>query len=269
MAGDCTTVDTTLLRLSAVLLEMEEAERKAVHESSVSNVTALQELEENYGIAEGVLPGYLERWTEDFEQVEWLGLEEEFVFYVTLPSGTAVPVRGKRDGRFRHNRDGSMRLFETKTKGQIFEGAIMDRLGFDDQCMIYLLGMWKEFGEVPGGIVYNIIRKPLLRQKKGETLHQFGKRIREDTRVRPDHYYMRFVQATDKHDLIAYEKDLISKLAQMERWCKGEFHYKNSYACSLGGMNCRFLPICARNDLSGFVRKTTAFPELSEGEATE
>ena len=268
---DCDNWETfTTAVMGIALRDKEKADRDAINERGGTDPEALVMLEENYGMAEGILPGYLKKWSGDFNDVEWIALEQMFETPITfqMEDGEEVTltIRGKRDGVFRSRKSGRLYLFETKTKGRIDEDGIMDRLVFDLQVMLYLWSMWKDFGEMPQGVVYNIMRKPQLRQKKDESLKQFIDRIRFDTEARPDFYYMRYNSDIVGSDLVEWEKEFILILRQLVRWYRGQFNWKNSGACAMGGFNCQFLPVCSRNDRSSFKTKEVPFPELTSGE---
>lgn len=302
--------------LGIALAEREKKDREVLNEVKGGDIEALNLLEENYGAAEGLLPGYLKKWASDFEHVEWLGLEEmfdipytldmpgwytvsynhegtDYVEYVTAKDeeqalnlvsafqgkrmsvdsyavpGILMRLRGKRDGRFRSKKSGQVWLFETKTKGRINEDSIMDRLNFDLQTMLYLWTMWKEFDVFPGGVTYNILRKPQLKMKKGENLKQFVARIAKDIEDRPDFYFMRYQSSITQQDLKKWEAEFKVQLRRLFLWSRGDENYKNSSACSMGGVNCQFLSVCSRNDRTHFTRKVTPFPELVGAEIEE
>lgn len=251
-----------------------EKETKAAAKKGKAGISTvqLQELEEQWAMAWGVMPSYVQKWEEDFSQVEWIALEEVFEVNVEIIIDDFVHnilVRGKWDGVFRTLVAKRLRLFETKTKGQVKEDSLMDRLVIDLQVMLYLWAIWKTYGEVPGGVTYNIIRRPQLRRGKSETLKQFTERIWKDVATRPDFYYMRYQSDIVEQDLVAFEAELLQVLRQVVLWDAGEFHFKNPAACNLGGYDCRFLPICSRGDRSGFVKRTQPFPELVTGSEAE
>lgn len=272
--GDCQDWKKfNLENLQDSLVRKEKQDRAILNETPGSDIEALQMLEENFGMAEGILPGYLEKWGEDFEEAQWVELEKTFEIKFEINMNpehdldiVELIIRGKRDGGFRSKKSNQLWLFETKTKGRVDEDSIMDKLNFDLQVMLYLWSMWKEYGVIPGGVVYNIIRKPQLRQKKSENLREFIDRIKEDVKSRPDFYYIRYQSSIVESDLKNWEVEFIDILRQLVRWYRQEFHWKNSSACSMGGVNCQFLPVCSRGDRSSFRVKTTAFPELVEKE---
>ncbi|WP_196301898.1 hypothetical protein, partial [Streptococcus pneumoniae] len=58
-----------------LLQKQESKDRQKIIDRGTSNTEAVQTLEENYAAAEPVLTGYLDRWREDFLEVEWVALE--------------------------------------------------------------------------------------------------------------------------------------------------------------------------------------------------
>lgn len=244
-----------------ILTRREQSDRQQLTSVPGHDPEILQQLEESYGVAHALLDAYVNHWTEDFDSKDWIELESEFAIAIEIDN-TEYIIRGKRDGIYRQSQ--RLWLMETKTKGQINEDVIMDKLLFDFQTMLYLWSIWKEYNAVPAGIVYNIIRRPLLRRKKSESLSEFVHRVRDDIIERKDWYFMRYISSIVKNDLIVFEKELKTILRQFIRWSNGEYHYKNSAACDIGGITCNYLPICARNDRSSFVPKERAFTELRE-----
>jgi hypothetical protein len=218
-------------------------------------------LSENVGIAEVLLPQYFNYWKEDWEHVEWLDLEEVFDVPLVI-DGRTIRIRGKFDGVQRIK--GKLWLFETKTKGRIEEDSIMDKLSIDLQVNLYFWAIWKKYGEFPAGVVYNIIRRPQLRQGKTEKLTEFIGRIKADIFDRPDFYFMRNHGSIDKSELLEWEqKEFIPIVREMLRWTDGDGHFKNVSACTSGFFACPFLRICGQNDTGTFMRRKALFEELT------
>lgn len=218
-------------------------------------------LSENVGIAEVLLPQYFRYWKDDWAAVQWIDLEE--VFDVPLEiDGKVVRIRGKFDGIQRIK--GKLWLFETKTKGRIDEDTIMDKLSIDLQVNLYFWAMWKKYGEFPAGVVYNIIRRPQLRQGKNEKLTEFISRIKADIHDRPDFYFMRNHGAIDKSELLEWEQnEFIPIIRELIRWAEGHGHFKNVSACTSGFSACQFLRICGQQDTGTFMRRKALFEELT------
>lgn len=267
--------EVSLKKLEAFLTSRELKDRQKVSESPGDSTIAFHELEENFAFADIVLNGYLNHWKEDHTR-EWLSLETEFDIQLPVEVDGVIYIiraRGKRDGDYR-SRKRKLMLLETKTKSKVNDEVLLDWITIDLQSLLYLWAMWKTYKEVPGGVLYNIIRRPQLVQRKGretkegrtgaETLKQFTDRVREDIAKRPEFYFVRYQSSITEADLIRFETELKSMVSQLIRWQLGQFHYKNSAGCMNGGYACKFLPICSRGDRSRFVKREQVFSELSE-----
>lgn len=203
---------------------------------------ALEILEQAVMFAEAVMPSYFKYWKRDAPNTRWLALERGFVSEFELPDGTKVKFRGYRDGVFERGKQ--LWLFETKTKARVDEGALIDRLSWDIQLVGYLLSLWQETGRKPRGAVYNVIRRPQLRQKKKETFAAFGVRVAKDVKMRPDFYFQQFEIIAD--DLEQQRDGFIQLLQDYTNWCRGiTGHYRNGEECENKYGTCPFLPLCA------------------------
>jgi len=256
--------------LEELFAELEALDRHRINEEG--DATALAGLEMDYGLAEVLLPPYFRRWAAEFDGYEWLSLEETFdVPYNAAgelnlphlnPPADTFRVRGKFDGVLRIR--GKLWLFETKTKGQVDEGGIVDVMAHELQVMLYLWAIKQVYGETPAGVVYNIIRRPQLRMGAKETLHGFLERVKEDIEARPDFYFLRFNCEIDAFEQEAFMPSFHSIMRMAVMWQEGQYNYKNSHACNLPGRKCKFLPVCSRGDYIGLKRRSAVFPELAE-----
>ncbi len=255
--------------LSDTLKEMELRDLKTLEDNVSTTVVDVMGLEENYGMAEALLPAYFTRWHQDFLAHDWIQLERTFDFPYDPVSRLGlnrpkIRVRGKRDGDFR---SGGLWLFETKTKGRIEEESIVDTLGINLQVMLYLLSMKHDYNETPKGVVYNIIRRPQLRQTKKESLRDLLNRITEDVDKRPEFYFIRFTASILPEEQALWERDFDSMMERLILWYDGQMdgsgngHFRNPGACN-GVRACSFIPVCGRHDTSRFVRRGCVFPEL-------
>lgn len=61
-------------------------------------------------------------------------------------------------------------------------------------------------------VIYDVVRKPTIRQKQTETPEQFGARLFEDTQARPDFYFQR-------RDVVILDRDLEIYRAQRREIC--------------------------------------------------
>lgn len=237
-------------------------------ENPLASATALQYLEQTETLSAAILPIYFKHWVDDFTQIQWMakGLEHEFKIPISGTAGRTpwkTFLRGKMDGVF--FKEGSDRpwLFETKTKGRIEEGALVDIMPFELQVNTYLVALNKMTGKTPAGVKYNILRRPQLRQKQQESLAQFGARIVADIHDRPDFYFIRMDMSVDMRDLDRAEQELMDLIGDFLMWWRGQTgHYKNSAHCENKYGTCHMLPICSRRDTTGFYQRDKIFMEL-------
>jgi hypothetical protein len=229
---------------------------------------AIQHLEHTETMAAAILPIYFKHWHEDFTQIRWMekGLEHEFKIPISGHVGRTpwkTFLRGKMDGVFFKEVSDRPWLFETKTKGRIEEGALIDIMPFELQVNTYLIALYKMTGKIPAGVKYNILRRPQLRQKQQESLVQFGERIVADIHDRPDFYFIRMDMTVDMRDLDRAEQELMDLIGDFIMWWKGQSgHYKNSDHCENKYGTCHMLPICSRRDTAGFYQRDRVFVEL-------
>ena len=231
------------------------------HEDLTTDGNDWKTLAENVSIAEVLLPEYFKFWNKDWFLVNWVALEEVFDVPIEV-DGKTIRIRGKLDGVQKIGK--KLWLFETKTKGRIDEAAIADKLSIDLQVNLYLWAIWKVYGAFPAGVVYNLIRRPMLRQKVNETLGEFASRIKKDVKERPDFYFIRTQGAVAKTEILEWEqKEFIPILKELIRWNDGHGHFKNVSYCFTAFAPCQFLRICGQNSYASYNRKNVLFEELA------
>jgi hypothetical protein len=265
------TGDSTLAIASAegCLAADEFITRESLKEDgSLSQVE--EELEEIYGMAAILLHYHWKAWEGDFNgSMKWETLEQCFSvpyeFNSDVYGKVVIPIRGKIDGTYRVV-NGRLWVLDHKSKGQINEGNISDRLPYDLQTMLYAWAVWKQTGEKPAGVLYNVMRRPQLRRKQTENLSQFLERIDENVRTRREFYFVRFEAPIMPKGLEAFEKELDSLVRLAHAWYRGAFHYRFSPACDTKYGACDFLPVCGRGDFSRLHKRDVPFPELIQVE---
>ena len=230
------------------------------------------------GLAEALLPRYVERWAGDWTgkykpknptvaPKKWLQLEGRFKVPFMLDDGEQTFLQGMFDGVF-EDKKGRLWLFETKTKSVIERELIEDTLQFDIQVLLYLWALREVYGRTPHGVLYNVIRRPGLRQGNNEKLADFFERCRMDVEdvKRTDHYFIRWELAVEKSEIDAFEHDYLRPmLEQMRDWWDGTGpHYMNPDAltCKYGKVDM-YEPIVHGNFRSLRKRKVV-FPELAD-----
>jgi len=223
---------------------------------------ALQDLELAGLHAMHLLPIYFDYWKDDFKKLVWLSLEMDFKVPLPVKNGKIVPVRGKMDGVFKRS---GVWLFETKFKGMINEGNILDTLSLDLQVNLYLWALYTLHGIQPSGVLYNVVRRPGLSQGKKETFAKFCTRLAKDINNRPDWYFYRFEVSTDKDDMRKWTAEFEPMMEEFLAWWEGlSGHYRTSNACVSKYGRCWGLSPCAENNFHNLTKRKTVFRELED-----
>lgn len=146
----------------------------------------------------------------------------------------------KVDGRVK--KDGVWWVRELKTTN-LTQEQFKARAGTSAQATGYVYGLRKN-GFPVQGIMFDYIKKPLLRKNKSEDMHQFGTRIMNDYKDRPKLYYGRFYSYRNDYQLKIYEEDMITLANDIEdRKQKGNW-YRNQDACWNFNSECPYAKIC-------------------------
>lgn len=266
------------------IIQIYQTDREALLQGTASP-TELIALEVNCSLAKVMLRMYFRHWETDFRELNWVDLERTFRVSYTYKIGpgdvnftypfngpqnlVTFPVRGKYDGVFRsapttEAPTGHLWLFETKTKSYIDEQSLSDRLNFELQVMLYLWAMKQTYGETPRGVLYNIVKRPMLRQKVKESLDDFCDRITADVQSRPEEYFVRYNVSITPDELDEWAaRDLTRMMAHLYRWANSnEGTYRNSGACQMWNRPCEYLRLCAYKDPVNLTTREHVFPEL-------
>jgi len=195
-------------------------------------------------------------------------LETIFVTPVITHSGNKSPKfvhTGKIDGLVTLNDD--YYLFEHKFLSA-FNSADEEWLSKDLQINSYVYGIQKEFNIKITGVIYNVVKKPALRMKKGtkktppETEQDFRERVIKDFSDRPDFYFKRYTVWINQ-DIVSLIPSFIydSCKAITESRCLPT----SSFICKRTG--CQFKEVCLSDDPisvleANFKKKTQKHEEL-------
>ena len=171
-----------------------------------------QELERVLGMAEVVVRRYSQYWEVKDKDKNYIFQEETFEQPITLPSGRTVKLRGRWDAVYQD--DDGMWLQENKTKSQIDEQYLQAALPQDLQTMLYCVSLRSRIGVDPHGVLYNVARRPSLKQKQNESLKDFVGRIEEDILDRPEWYFMRWHTYIDEGDITSWSQRTLYPLLQ-------------------------------------------------------
>ena len=178
-------------------------------------------------------PEYVKFWASQPPTATHTPLLQEQVFDVpyALPSGRKVRLRGRWDGMTRRDSDGSVWMFETKTKGDVDALAVEKQLRFDLQTMTYLVALngakfHRLYDLTPdrdtGGVRYNVVRRPLsggkgtiVRHKPtksnpaGESETDYYKRLGEYIKSEPATYFFRWTVDVSVGDVQVFRQKFL------------------------------------------------------------
>lgn len=125
----------------------------------------------------------------DDSKVTYFSQEQVFKLPYTLNSGRTLILRGRMDEIILDPK--GLILQENKTHQNFDPQLLVAKLPKMLQTMFYSTAIELLYGQPPAGVLYNIARRPLLRQGKKENEHQFLTRLKLDIQDRPDHYFWR------------------------------------------------------------------------------
>ena len=220
-----------------------------------------------------VLPAYRQAYPKASE-AKLVHAEKSFAIPVEH-LGIKFSVRGKRDGEI--EADGGLALRELKTKTTIDKDKIRYLLKSDLQTLIYLWSMWKEYGEAPKYLLYDVVKRPTLRVKRNQTLQAYYEEVHQHALERPDMYFCRWkVDPILESDLIRFEDTILNPLLRSftSWWSQvrlnpfqrelSSLHHLNLPALSDPWKKSDFYDylVLGRTDL--YYRKSSPHPELEE-----
>lgn len=209
-----------------------------------------QKLMMQESIVTGMLRGYAHTYASDLKR--WKIAHTEHEFQIPIIENRMSYV-GQIDLVIRQ-KDGRLWIVEHKTAGRIDRNYV-ERLALDTQVTGYAIGARHSMNEPIAGIIYNVAKKPQIRQRKDESPEQFATRVENDYLARPEFYFYREELLRDVSATVEYKKEVAEIAADLEQVItrtKNEGaqralpqYYRNTDACTAKGP-CPYLPICTR-----------------------
>lgn len=249
---------------------------KTIEDKAKKAVFLTPEDEENVmmqtSIVTGMLKGYTKIYATDLKK--WKIVETEFEFSVPIKEGELEYV-GQID--LVVEIDKKLWLVEHKTAGRLDKNYI-DRLALDTQITGYAIGAAKKLGRPIVGVIYNVAKKPQLRQKKSESPAELATRIEEDYLARPEFYFYREQLFRDVGAVAEYKAEIAELAADIQDVTadlkeRGDAalprFYRNTDACTARGQ-CAYMAICTKgwNDETHhfYTKRDKLNPELGNVE---
>ena len=246
----------------------------------------LQEFEMLMGMVESVVDVYRAVYKDVEKEKTYVLKEETFDENYVLTFGDdhtsgpkqprTVRLRGRIDAAYR-DKTGKLWLLETKTKSDIDVDGINRTLSQDLQTMFYATALELKTGEPVAGVLYNVIRRPALRQGKAENLPMFIKRVRDTVMEQQDRYFFRPYHTLSKGELTKWQQRTLNPLLfQVCQWWdsikndpfepwSSPYHVQTPFGVydPLGsGRRGDFFELLTGGGTGGLLRRKEPFPEL-------
>lgn len=223
----------------------------------------------------GMLAGYYARYLAGAENVLTLHPEQEF--RLPLSGSRSFDVGGKIDG-LGVLVDDRLALVEHKTTSSDLapDSDYWLRLRFNSQVYQYVVAA-RALGWDVAIVIYDVARKPMIRQKQSETVEQFGDRLAADAAARPEFYFARREVPILDQDVAEFEiqrLELSRQILRLRAAGRKAKRPEHAWARNCGDMTCRFcefesfcmqnLSVDPANPPAGFV-VAEQNPELTVG----
>ena len=178
-----------------------------------------------------------------FSEMEFEEVIPEKNFKVRLGNLLGVYLKGRVDGLVK--RQGKWWIREVKTTS-MDKRAFQSRASVSYQAAGYMYGVGKETNTPVCGVVYDMIKRPLLRRGVRETAQAFGERILADY-FKPDKkemYYDRYFSYRTEKEIVEFEKDMVILAKDLRRRIRCNDWFRNTDNCFTFNSECPFRKIC-------------------------
>ena len=202
---------------------------------------------------EGICQAYPKFYDKDFLEYNTMLTELQFRkdkgILLTSTRDYDVYYEGDMDGLFQ-DAAGDWWVMEHKFLApQTVTQALLEKVHIDSQILGYMwLAKERAIGEFPKGVIYNIIKKPAIRLKKGETKAAFATRVREEYTIHGEtkEYFIRHDPQIMKDHLDTWwkEKSHLANRLYTRIEVKSKVWPKNTNACGNNYGTCVYLNAC-------------------------
>jgi hypothetical protein len=159
-----------------------------------------------------------------------------------VPISAGVEFVCKIDRLLTLKKTGLVWLGELKSSGLPFQN-FTNRVGTSPQATAYVWAL-RQKGINASGVLYDFIKKPLLRKGVKDNCDSYGRRILEDYKIRPDIYYGRHYEYRSDWQIKMFEKDLEYTISNIIATRNSDSFYRNQEACWHYNSECSFKKIC-------------------------
>lgn len=223
-------------------------------DTTMLNREEMHELACDKAAATGISEVYPSFYKQDFDEFKTFLTEQKFT--ITLP-GTKHRYSGTIDALLQDHA-GDWWILETKTAAaQSLNDDYFERVKIDSQVAGYMHGGKSIIGSFPRGILYNVIKKPSIRLKAGESLIAFQQRVKQEylSFAKEKAYFQRQQLLVATHRLDTWERDTANLMNEVhekiERARKEALKEvtsmlfpMNTGACRSNFSSCQFMNAC-------------------------
>ena len=237
-----------------------ERYQKLLGESLMRSPKIVDAMETRTVTLQGMLEGYQSVYKDDLKNWNIIFAEREFGIEMLDSEDKPFMYRGKIDMKIQEKKTKKYYIVEHKTASQIGVQYV-SKLPMDTQVLTYLAmdsenvknnPDWNG-GGIAEGCIYNVIKKPGIRVKNGETRQAYLKRLSAEYTDPKNYnkYYYRDKIEHKKSRLIKFIKEIKDIVPEM-RMVAFEMlsAHKNGQACDDYG-GCSYKDICLKGGLKG------------------
>ena len=208
---------------------------------------------------------YMDHWGQ--EAFEIVDVEHSFIQPLINPKteypSTSWQLSGRVDGLVRL--DGELYILEHKTTSSIND-EFVERIFIDAQIAIYAIAIGRELGERVVGAIYNMIEKPGIRMRMGESEEEFAARraaliaksktgtstAKRQIAETEEEFCARLREAITaqnfRREVVRFD-DTVLNDQRREIWdaaadMRNPRIYKNTGSCTKYGRPCEYLSLC-------------------------
>lgn len=209
--------------------------------------------------AEHLIRAYVAHYKDDLQNFNVISVEPTF----EIPLVDDIWVTGKMDRIVVEKRTGLLHPVETKTAAS-WDNDV-NRLMLDFQVSVYSWAFARMLKVQDVTFIYDVLKKPALKQKANETEIEFLERIAKDINVRHDQYFIRDKVTRSKREIERTEKELIIRCRELvERRKTGDVYRTSGDHCH---WKCDFMPPCLEDSQDMwealYYTETNVHPELT------
>jgi len=211
----------------------------------------------------GMVAGHAKRYLKQ-DRAAWKVLGVEVKDTVLPIRGTGWSLAGALDLLVEEK--GKPLIVEHKTTADI-SASYVARIPLDWQILGYAWLAAAKLGRPVNWVVYNMVKKPTIRQRKGETMEGFLERLEDVYATEPHKYFHRERVKVTAPMVKAFLAELAQFVGEFDRCLETGFWYQNAYACDLRGA-CPYMRLCLEGpnkaNLLHYTRRAAKHAELED-----